>query len=64
MRAIDADFGGATDVSAADLDGDGDVALVGAAMTDDRIAWWEQRPFPNLAFVPLVMQDHASAEGD
>ena len=39
--AVDASFDGAWYVHAADLDGDGDLDALGAAATDDDIAWWE-----------------------
>jgi uncharacterized repeat protein (TIGR01451 family) len=39
-------FAGAIDVSAADLDGDGDLDLIGAAYDDDDIAWWENDGTP------------------
>jgi hypothetical protein len=39
--AVDNSFGGAVSVYAADVDGDGDLDLLGAAETDNAIAWWE-----------------------
>lgn len=38
---VDSAFNGATSVAAADLDGDGDIDLAGAALDGDEIAWWE-----------------------
>ena len=38
---IDATFGGASSVFAADVDGDGDTDVLGAALEDDDITWWE-----------------------
>src|SRR4030095_15509551 len=47
-RIVDDTFDGASSVQAADVDGDGDLDLVGAALTADAIAWWEN----NGALVP------------
>ena len=38
---ISVSFQGAASVQAADLDGDGDADVVGAAATRDEVAWWE-----------------------
>ena len=38
---LNGDFEGAISVRAADLDGDGDLDVVGAAQDADTIAWWE-----------------------
>lgn len=38
---IDAEFDGASAVFAADIDGDGDLDVLGAAQSGDQIAWWE-----------------------
>ncbi len=38
---IDGNFDGARDVYSADIDGDGDVDVLGAAYTADDITWWE-----------------------
>ncbi len=40
-HAINADFDGAISVYATDLDGDGDVDVLGAAVNSDDITWWE-----------------------
>jgi PKD repeat protein len=40
-RAVDTAFGGAASVYAADMDGDGDVDVLGAASVDDDVTWWE-----------------------
>jgi FG-GAP-like repeat len=38
---IDSDFGMAKSVTAGDIDKDGDLDIVGAALSDNEIAWWE-----------------------
>ncbi len=40
-HTVDGDFWGANSVYAADVDGDGDMDVLGAAMMDDDITWWE-----------------------
>ncbi|MEM1177496.1 MAG: ECF-type sigma factor [Acidobacteriota bacterium] len=40
-RSIATGFDGAQSVAASDVDGDGDLDVVGAAVTDDTVAWWE-----------------------
>ena len=41
-HTVDGDFGGAISVYAADVDGDGDLDILGAAWSgDSRIKWWE-----------------------
>jgi len=42
-HGIDRDFTGARAATAADVDGDGDSDVVGAAFADDQIAWWRNR---------------------
>ena len=46
---IDASFDGATSVFAADIDGDGDLDVIGAANTADDVAWWENDGTPGGA---------------
>ena len=45
-HTIDGSFGGAIAVSAADLDRDGDLDVVGAAYGADDITWWENPSYP------------------
>jgi len=40
-HTIDGDFNGAYSVRAADIDSDGDMDVLGAALADDEITWWE-----------------------
>ncbi len=40
-HTVDGTFVGAISVYAADIDGDGDMDVLGAANTDDAITWWE-----------------------
>ncbi len=40
-HTVDGAFFGANSVYAADVDGDGDMDVLGAAWDDDEIAWWE-----------------------
>ena len=44
---IDASFGGAFSVYATDMDGDGDIDVLGAAKADNDISWWENDGTPN-----------------
>ncbi len=44
---VDGDFNEARSVYATDMDGDGDVDILGAATTDDDISWWENDGTPN-----------------
>ena len=39
--SVDGSFGEASSVYATDMDGDGDVDIVGAAHNHDYISWWE-----------------------
>ena len=43
---LDGSFDGAWSVYAADVDGDGDMDVLGAAFWDDSIAWWESDCIP------------------
>ena len=40
-HTVDDNFGEASDVTMADVDGDGDLDILGAGWTANEIAWWE-----------------------
>jgi hypothetical protein len=45
-HTVDGAFDGAISVSAADIDGDGDMDVLGAAFVEDAITWWESDCIP------------------
>ena len=61
---IEGDFGGALSVYAADLDGDGDTDVLGAASTDHDITWWENTAGDGSAWNESTIEgDFAGAGG-
>ncbi len=61
-NVIGADFLGATDVHAADVDGDGDTDILGAAQLDNDITWWENTAGDGSAWTEhLIDGDFAGA---
>ncbi|MDY7080488.1 MAG: FG-GAP-like repeat-containing protein, partial [Chloroflexota bacterium] len=52
-RTVDAAFGGAASAHAADVDGDGDLDVLGAASVDDDITWWENETIHRSAVYPV-----------
>ncbi|MEM6401637.1 MAG: hypothetical protein AAF757_15605, partial [Cyanobacteria bacterium P01_D01_bin.116] len=40
-KNITSNFNGANSVASADVDGDGDIDILGAATSDKKITWWE-----------------------
>ena len=52
-HTIDGSFNGATSVFAADVDGDGDTDILGAAEVDDDITWWENDTIHRNAVFPV-----------
>ena len=57
-HTVDGDFSSAESVYAADVDGDGDMDVLGAAEFDDEITWWE-----NASGDGLVWTEH-TIDGD
>lgn len=50
-------FAGARSVDAKDIDGDGDIDLAGAALTDDEIAWWRNDGGTPIQFTKITLTD-------
>ena len=70
-HTVDVAFDGARSVYAADVDGDGNLDVLGAAENADDIAWWENRggqfglPTTSLAASPLTLPiEHAVLQID
>ncbi|GBE29358.1 hypothetical protein BMS3Bbin04_00370 [bacterium BMS3Bbin04] len=57
------EFGGATGVYAEDVDGDGDMDLLGAAYNSDEITWWEQPGSPPVQFTVTPFNTVVGADG-
>jgi hypothetical protein len=55
---IDRDFNGASSIDVADIDGDGDSDIVGAARNVDQVAWWS-----NNGGEPIQWTKHVIASG-
>ena len=49
------DFAGARSVDAKDIDGDGDIDLAGAALSDHEISWWRNDGGNPLVFTKMVI---------
>ena len=54
-HTVDDNFGGAVAVHATDLDGDGDIDILGAATYDDEVAWWENQEGTGLSWIKHVV---------
>jgi hypothetical protein len=63
-HTIDGNFDGARSVYACDVDGDGDIDVLGAAYNHDDITWWEQEGSPyNAPVVDSFAVDHEGVAG-
>ncbi|MBW2979870.1 SBBP repeat-containing protein [Candidatus Woesearchaeota archaeon] len=58
---INGSFNGANSVHAADIDGDGDIDIVGGAGTDDDIAWWDNTNGDGSAWTQNIINDSFDA---
>jgi hypothetical protein len=63
-RTVDGNFSGAISVYAADVDGDGDLDVLGAASWDDDITWWELTGLMRPVIANLDRDSLAYNEGD
>jgi hypothetical protein len=62
---IDGDFDGARDVATADMDGDGDPDILGAAAEDGDISWWDVTCCVGAGeLVSSILDTEASADWD
>ncbi len=58
---VDISIDGARSVSTADIDGDGDADVLGAALYDDEISWWENVDGTGESWIKHVL--HADYDG-
>ena len=55
---IKAGFDGATHVYSADIDGDGDMDVLGAAALQDEITWWENVDASGTSWIEHIVDDN------
>ncbi len=55
-HTVDSDFDGASSAFAVDIDGDGDVDIIGSAWTADEIAWWENTDGSGTSWVKYSIE--------
>ena len=63
-HTVDAEFNGAKSVHAADVDGDGDLDILGAANADDDITWWENDDIPETTPAAVLSGASTALPGD
>ncbi|MEQ9391498.1 MAG: FG-GAP-like repeat-containing protein [Balneola sp.] len=61
VRIVSTNADGAYSINAADVDGDGDIDLMSASVSDDKIAWYENDGAANPSFTERVVS--TSADG-
>ncbi len=54
-HVVDGEFDGAISVLAADIDGDGDIDLAGAAYDVDEVTWWENNGGPGTVWIEHIL---------
>lgn len=57
MQPIDTSYGGARSLVPTDLDGDGDIDLLGTALEDDDISWWRNDGGVPISWTRMIVTD-------
>jgi len=57
-HTVDGDFDGAWSVYAADVDGDGDIDVLGAGVYGDAISWWENMGGTGTAWTEHIVDEY------
>jgi len=57
MQPIDTSYGGARSLVPTDLDGDGDIDLLGTALEDDDISWWRNDGGAPISWTRMIVTD-------
>ena len=59
-HSVDAEFLGVHALQTHDLDGDGDMDIIGAGLTVDKVTWWENDSGNGLAWIEHTVSDTSS----